>query len=329
MLETHQDLAEPIFRVRRLSIAEILDEGFVLFRHCFPRLLLLQLIVYVPNVLLTSYGIVSAGELLIELVELKEDDVLPALGTFTIKIALYAVAAVAVQVLVGAIVMVATSKAVADSYVGQVWTTGSALRTALRLGPRAVGVGVFLFAIFLTALGVPVAVIAAGAAAALSAGTGGAGLLVLTLVAGAGLLFAAIVLVLLLVLRYGLALVVLGVENLSALQAIRRSVALMKGRYLRGLGLFGILIAVNLLIASIITAFVPFPNFEGVDPDELRRMLPQLIRGQVLSTVLSQVSGVFVHIYTSICWVLFYFTARCEAEAFDLEHLARPLGGKK
>lgn len=311
-------MARPTFQVRSLTIAEILDEGFRLFRYGFGRLLLFQLIVYVPTTALLAYGIISAGDVLLSMVGTSS---LPDLGPLMARLVLFGVALVTLQVVAGALVMVATSRAVADTYLGRAWTTGTILRTALERSPAAVAVGAFLTLIFALSITIPLGL---GGVLALSVGSSGGGVLLVVLAVVFGLALAGVSVLgaLLLLLRYGLGLIAVAVEHTGFTAALSRSVELMRGRYARGLALFLILVAINLLLTSVLTAFLPMPSFEGVDPDELRRLLPQLIRGQVLSTILSQVAGLFVQIYTSICWTLFYFTARCEAEAFDLSHLA-------
>ena len=61
--------------------------------------------------------------------------------------------------------------------------------------------------------------------------------------------------------------------------------------------------------------------------DEIRRLLPQLIRAQILSAILGQAIGVLTHTYSLICWTLFYFSTRCEKEGFDLAYLASRVAG--
>jgi hypothetical protein len=307
------------FHVRSLSTAEILDEGFRMFRHGFGRFLVFQLIVYVPTTLLLAYGILASGDVLTEMVNKSSA---PEVAPLIPKLLLFLSALLGLQVVAGAVVMVATSRAVADSYLGRAWSTLSILREALRLAPASIGVGAVLTAIFLIAVFVPMT-IGIGVAVAVVATSGSDMLLVaLSVLFGIALGMLAVCAAFLLVLRYGLALVALAVEHVSVRAALARSVELMRGRYLRALVLFLILVAVNLLITAVLSMWLPTPKFEGMDPDELRRLVPQIIRGQLLSTVLSQVAGIFVQVYTLICWTLFYFTARCEAEAFDLSHLA-------
>jgi hypothetical protein len=309
----------PTFHVRSLSIAEILDEGFRLFRHGFARFLLFQLILYVPTTALLAWGIWSGGGILSEMVE---NSSAPDFGALLFQLVLFFLGIMCLQVIAGAVVMVATSRAVADSYLGRAWTTRTILAAAIRSAPAAIGVGAILSLLLVVALLGPAGIVVAIAVAVFASASGGVLIIVMAVLFGLALGVLALLAAFLLVLRYGLALVVLAVEHVGVSAAMERSVELMRGRYLRALALFLILVAVNLLITSVLSAFVPTPSFEGVDPDELRRMLPLFIRGQMLSTMLGQVAGIFVQIYTSICWTLFYFTARCEAEAFDLSHLA-------
>jgi hypothetical protein len=309
----------PTFHVRSLSLAEILDEGFRLFRHGFSRFLLFQLLLYVPTSAMLAWGIWSGGNILTEMVDASEA---PDFRVLAVKFFVFLGAIMVVQVIAGAIVMVATSRAVADSYLGRPWSTRSILSEAARSFPAAVMVGVILTMLFMVAVIGPLGLIVAIAFVVLAGANGGALILVLGILFGLALALLSLLAAFLLVLRYGLALVVLAVEHVGVRDAMGRSVELMRGRYVRGVALFLILVAVNLLITSVLSAFLPTPGFEGVDPDEFRRLLPLFIRGQMLSTLLGQVAGIFVQIYTSICWTLFYFSARCEAEAFDLSHLA-------
>lgn len=311
------------FLVRRLSIAEILDEGFRLFRRGFGRLVVFQLIVYVPTTALLAFGIAGTGDIV---TEMASERAAPELAPLALKLILFITLLIGLQAVVGAFVMVATSRAVADSYLGNPWTAKTVLSAGLRLAPRSTALGAFLTLVFFAGLLGPAAVAGAGGIAVLSAAGGGAAAIAVAALFALAVAAMSVGLSMLLILRYGLSLSVLALEGATVRESIARSVELMRGRYLRGLALFGILIAVNLLITSILSAFVPMPSFRGIDPDEFRRLLPQFIRGQVLSTILGQISSVFVQIYTSICWTLFYFTARCELEAFDLSYLADRFG---
>ena len=96
----------------------------------------------------------------------------------------------------------------------------------------------------------------------------------------------------------------------------------MAGRYWAALGLWVVVIVVGLLLGFVASAFVPSPSFEVLDPDRLRQILPELVRSQTVSTILGEATGMVTRTYGVVAWTLFYFSARCEREGFDLAHLA-------
>jgi len=309
------------FEIRRLSLGEILDEGFKVFRHGFWRFLFFQLLLYVPSILVFAFVFDAGGEALVEMIEIGR---VPEVAELLAAIALFAGAILLIQAIVGPISAVALTRGVSDTYLSRPWTVGSLLAGALRDAPRAIAVGSLLIALVLAGILVPVGLVAAGvitlagdalvasdlgaiAAAVLAAGVAGT----VALAAGVWILV-----------RYSVALIALAVEGTSVSGAFRRSVELVAGRFGPALGLFLIQIAFNLLAGLMLSAFVPSPSFEGIDPEELKTMIPGLVRSQIVSSVLSQAAGMVVGTYTVICWTLFYFTMRCEKEGFDLAHLA-------
>lgn len=310
--------------VRRLRLGELLDEAFQLLKATFSRLIVFQALIYAPSLALAAFAVHAAGRWLTGLLEGELEPQLPSLIIGTLG---FFFGFLALQVLLGAITQVALTKGAAQTYLGQGGATVASLFShAQRLFLRSLGLGLFLTLLLGFAFSVPTAALAA--AAALVVGSGAENLIIAVLLVLAGGVFGlgGLVFATLVYLRYALASAVLAFEDTSVAQALARSVALMKGRYGSALALLSILTAIGLMVGGVLSLVVPTPAFEGKDLGEIRALLPQLIRSQMMSQVLGQVAGALSGLYTSVCWTLFYFSARCDAEGFDLAHQAAKLG---
>jgi hypothetical protein len=312
------------FVVRRLRLGELLDEAFQLLKATFSRLIVFQALVYAPSLALAALAVHAAGRWLTGLLEGELEPQLPSLVIGTVG---FFFGFLALQVLLGAITQVALTKGAAQSYLDEGAATVSGLLThARRLFLRSFGLGLFLTLLLVLAFALPTATVVAAAALVIGGGSENLiGAVLLVLAGGVfglgGVAFATFV-----YLRYALAGAVLAIEDTTVALALARSVVLMKGRYGSALALLSILTAIGLMVGGILSIAVPTPAFEGKDLGEIRALLPQLIRSQMISQVFGQVAGALSGLYTSVCWTLFYFSARCEAEGFDLAHQAAKLG---
>ena len=312
------------FEVRSLTLGELLDESFVLFRRAWVRLIAFQLVAFVPTAIAEILVITALGDLFADLIRVRGQDFVA--GPILMAAA-GAVAVIAVQILVAPLVGVALTRAVADTYLSRAWTVLGLLRVAAQYALRAIGVGIVLLVLLLLVAAVPT-VLTSWVALSLWSGAGldSAGRVLLVVVGAllAGLPVVAVGVYI--TLRYMLSFATLVVEDASVITAFRRSAELMKGRYWAGFGLWGILMLVSILLGFAASMFVPSPSFETFDPDQVRQILPQLVDAQIVTTLLSEAMGMFTRTYGTIAWTLFYFSARCEREGFDLMVLARRFG---
>lgn len=310
--------------VRRLRLGELLDEAFQLLKVTFSRLIVFQAIVYAPSLALSAFAVHAAGRWLTGLLE---GELEPQLASLVVGTLGFFFGFLALQVLLGAITQVALTKGAAQTYLGEAGATvPSLLAHARQLFGRSFALGLFVTLLLVLAFALPTASLVAAAVLVVAAGSENMLRALLLVLAGGvfglgGLVFATFV-----YLRYALAGAVLAIEDTTVAQALARSVALMKGRYGSALALLAILTAIGLMVGGVLSLAVPTPAFEGKDLGEIRALLPQLIRSQMVSQVLGQVAGALSGLYTSVCWTLFYFSTRCEAEGFDLSHQAAKLG---
>jgi hypothetical protein len=320
-------MSDRSFEIRRLSMSEILDEGFRLFRHGFLRFLVFQLILYVPSLVLVALMLRSVGDLAMLALEGK----LPSVTEMIALGGAYVGAFAVLQTVIASISTIALTRGVSDTYLSRPWTVSSILRATVKLAPQGILAGLLLGLMIFGAAAIPMVVFGGGmfALVGVSAFKGDLpSILALVTVGGFGGLLG-LAAAGYIVVRYCVAYAALSIENLSATRAFGRSARLVSGRSWRALGLLVILVMLGAALGGVLSAFVPSPSFEGKDLDELRQLVPQLIRSQILSSILTQAVGVLTNTYALICWTLFYFTSRCESEGFDLTVLAERISGQR
>lgn len=289
-----------------LNLGELLDRMFSLYRKNF---LLFFGIMLLPSLLAMASGILMAV--------LRTPMVAPKAGNPAANLAVIggALGGVVVFILaywiVYAVALGASTFAVADVYLGR---SGSIAASYRRIRGRIwrllwlmflVGLRVFGVFILLT-LGIAIAM------PALAAGRGAAfGVLaVLTTLLG---FLAGLVVAVWFVLRYSICIPSLVLEDLPAGQAIRRSVQLMKGNYLR---------CFVLLLLTVIIAYVSLAIFQG--PFYIAMILA-MRHGQVAIWLLSlsSIAGALGQALSAplimIGLVLLYYDIRVRKEAFDLQ----------
>ncbi len=306
-------------KVRQLKISEVLDEGFKIFRHALGRFVLFQLILYLPSTFALAWLLNALGDVLIAMFEGGKQPDLQALAVQGGGVVLLLCC---MQVFLGSLTMLAMSRGVEETYLGRTWSAKTILKETLRLAPRGVIVAAILLCLFLACVLVP-ALFAGGLVFVLisSVGKGIGAVVIMLLFMGAAALLM-LWMAIFVVLRYGLALNVVAIEGGSVLNAFSRSVELMRGQYVRGMALMMLMVAISLIFSGPLGALVPMPDFTTLDAEKLLAMVPQIIRAQILSTILGQFISMFFQAFSSICWTLFYFSARCEKEGFDLDFLA-------
>jgi hypothetical protein len=318
-------VSAPSFDIRALDLGEILDEAFVLLRLAVGRLLVFQLLIFVPTAAV-EVGVISAlGRAAIALVSDRAD--VATVGPLAV-VSIGALAVIGIQLVVAPLAGVALCRGVADTYLGHRWGVGDLVRVALRYAGRAVVVALAVSLLLAVVVFGPLSLAGLIGFALVDGGavSGPAELALLAVVLGLLGLLPAIGGGVWVSLRYGLAPVALVVEELGPRAALARSAALMRGRMWSGFGLFLVLTLIAVLLGALASALAPTPPIESLDPDQVRQLLPAFVDSQILSTVLSEAAGMITRTYGSIAWTLFYFSARCRTEGFDLLRLAERFG---
>lgn len=297
----------PAVVLQPLNLGELLDRMFSLYRKNF---LLFFGIMLLPSVLAMAAGVSTAffrspliaprpgSPVMIKTVAFT------ALGGFALVMIAYWI--------VYSVALGASTFAVGDVYLGRAATiaacyrrirgrVGRLLWLVFLVGLRILGIIVVLSMGFGLVM-IPLLIMGRGVAAGVIAG-----------MATVMLVFAAMVLMIWLMLRYSIAIPSLVLEDVPASQAIRRSVQLMKGNYLR---------CFLLLLLTMIIAYVSLIVFQG--PFYVA-ILMTARHGQpaVWLLSLSSISGAIGQALSAplimIGLVLLYYDIRVRKEAFDLQ----------
>ena len=306
------------YQIRVLTLGELLDEAYILFRRNWMRLVGFQLIVFVPTALLEVFIIDTFGKSV--MTYLNASDAPDPWGMNPILFILGGVAAVLlIQIIVAPVVGCVLTQAVADTYLSRAWGLKDLWRTFVKYAWPAVIMGGLMALIwFLSAVG-PIIIAASLGAWAIQTGmvSGLTTLLmagVLALVFGIPAVFAGVYVNL----RFMLAFNAMVLEDKPVLESFQRAAQLMKGRYWQGFSLWFVMFLIAILLGFMSTVFVPSPSFEMLESERIKEIFPQLVDSQILSTVLGEFMGMFSRTFIVIGWTLFYFSIRCRTEGFDL-----------
>lgn len=297
----------PAVVLQPLNLGELLDRMFSLYRKNF---LLFFGIMLLPSVLAMVVGVITAL--------FRSPLIAPKTGSPAMikTVAVTAIGGFALVMIaywiVYSVALGASTFAVGDVYLGRSATIGASYRRIrgrvrrllwliVLVGLRIVGVFVVLSMGF-GLLMVPLATLGRGVAAGVLAGLG-------TVM----LVFAAIAVMFWLMLRYSISIPSLVLEDVPPRQAIRRSVQLMKGNYLR---------CFLLLLLTSIIAYVSLIVFQGPFYVAIL-MTAQHGQPAVWLLSLSSVSGALGQALSAplimIGLVLLYYDIRVRKEAFDLQ----------
>ena len=310
------------YQIRVLTLGELLDESYLLFRRNWLRLVSFQLIVFIPTALLEVFVIKRFGAMVMAYLESTNEG--DPWGLNPILFVLGGVATVLlIQIVVAPIVGSVLTKAVADTYLSREWKLADLWDTFVKYASAAVLMGVIMALLWCLVTVGPMLMAAglfywgftagfvSGLSTLLYAG-------VLALVFGVPAVFAGVYINL----RYMLAFNAMVLEEKSVLESFGRAAQLMKGRYWQGFSLWFVMFLIAVLLGFMATAFVPSPSFELLESERIREILPQLIDSQIMSTILGEFMGMFSRTFIVIGWTLFYFSIRCKSEGFDILVLA-------
>ena len=298
------------FELRPLSLGELLDRAFLLYRRNFG---LFVGIMVIPTVLMLP----------LQIMFLRGQDApfpwrQPSPQSHVVA---YSYAYLLVYWFLYAVVQAATTYAVSDAYLGRPATVREAygkvrghywrvMGVTLGVGLRASGwVLLFVF---------PALIVVIILSAAMSKGGAPPGGAFLALVPLAIVLAGSGVAVWICV-RYAVSIPAVLLENIKGRAAIRRSVELSRGR--RGQGFIAILLALVVTYAMVLLFQGPFYALFA-----LLKLKGPLPIGLVLGmTTSSAIGGVIAGPLLMIILVLFYYDLRIRKEAFDLQQMMASL----
>jgi Membrane domain of glycerophosphoryl diester phosphodiesterase len=306
--------------LRPLTLGELLDRSFSLYRSHFRTFVA---IMAVPAVLGAGFA------LLLELAQ--GDRSLGPPGARPTPDAIFRMAWPVIALWVGilfylavhVVAVGATTAAVSELYMGREATArGGYDRVRSRIGR-------LLLVLVLTSLRlgavVLVPLILAGVVVALAVGRSGPLATIVAIILGLLLILGAVMLVVFLTLRYCLAVPAVVIESVTARQAIRRSIALMRGNLGRGF----VLVLFAFVIAQITTLIFQGPFMAGAyvaGPDAAAALWLRLM-GACAGALGNAISAPLM----SVALALLYYDARVRHEGLDLQimmdTLDAPSGG--
>ena len=300
-------------RFRAQAVGELLDSAFTLYRRNLRLILAITAAVQLPLAVFgyVAYqltGVSRASSRLQQLAgssgPLTSQQVSDAFSSVLPYVVVAGVIALVQGLVVQPIATAAMTRAVADIYLDEPTTMGSAYRAVGQRIGAVVGVSLLLFGAGVAFLAVTGALVVG---VVLALGRGGEVLWLL-------IIPAAIFLGIVAYTRWLFAAPIVILERTGPVDALRRSWGLVRGSTPR---IFGIMLLVG-IITSILTAIVGslLTLLTQVGDENLRLVLNQL--ASLIVTVLIQpISFIVV--------VLLYYDVRIRREAFDIEMLASTL----
>jgi hypothetical protein len=299
-------------QLRPLGIGDIVDRVFSVYRQRPILFIALAAVPYLALFLVIGGIALSLGSLLAPLgpyIDALSDSltvttgtppnvpITPAIGTAIVTLIVLGVIGGLISVLFLSVQIGSLVDAAAARYLGRETTVGASFRAGLRVAPKIIATGLMLF-LSLTVGWLVLFVLLALANNALLATVGILGGLVATVFVFASWLVAP---------------VVVSLEPIGPLHAVRRSWWLSKGHRWRILGL-QLLLTVLQLVLSTLISFIFVAAF--ISDDVLRLVLQNIVN--VIATVL----------WAPIEWGTFtilYFDLRVRKEALDLQLAAEAL----
>jgi hypothetical protein len=301
--------------LRPLSLGELLDRAFTLYRRHFW---LFVGVMAVPAVFALALGLISTWFQHSALVASASPGAAQTIETAVMMAGLFAAMMVALvaYLVVYMIAVGATSFGVSELYVGRSVTIGSVYR---RMRGRVGRLLLLMLLIMIRVGGIGVASVAIVTVSAVIA-AGGAPVLAAVLMAAA--MIAGTCLFVFLMLRYGVAVPALVLEDLTASNAIRRSIQLTKGNRWRVL-LMGIC-AVIVSYAGIALFQLPFSFAAAYAGPETSRGFLLNMAGVVFGTIGNTFTGPILIVGLA----LLYYDTRIRHEALDLDLMIDALDRK-
>ena len=301
------------FELRPLSLGELLDRAFLLYRRNFPLfagIMVIPSCVFIP---MQFFALQRQGVPF----PWNKPSAQPQTPGYTFGVLF-------VYWIIYAVAQAATTYAVADAYLGRLSTIREAygkirgrfwrlIGITLNVGFRVFGLMFLLLVLAGVAGGILAAAMTRGRA--LPGAIPGA----LTVVIVMGFVLGGFAVVVWLSMRYAVSLPAVLLEDVSGSAAIRRSVQLSRGR--RGQIFVAVLLGIVVMYSVALVFQGPF--YAGIAVMGLKGQLPNwLILGMSVS---SAIGGAIAGPLLMIILVLCYYDLRIRKEGFDLQHMMTSL----
>lgn len=296
----------PAVEPPKTRLGVLLEDGARFVRRGPGPLLGAQLLAHVPlGALSLAVTLWAAGEA-VEVLQ-REAPRAPALllagllGVLLLQLVL--------RLLLWSYAQVVAGRAAREVGAGGALALGPLVRGTLSRLPRALLAGLPVTA----AAAVPLALGAALVVAVIALVTVDPLRAMVVLLAGGVLILLSLLAATYVLLRYGLAVAAVAVEDLPPGAALRRSAALMQGQSGRAMALLTVLSVIALAAGGITSLFTPSPELTRLDLAEAIRIMPALFRGEIATQVISGLLAAVVDGYAALCWTRFFFAVRDEA----------------
>jgi len=300
-------------RFRSMSVGEWLDATFAMYRRNFALIASISAVVQIPYALLTLvlFEISGIGAFVRSPLASLNGQPLTSAQAHALLNSLSGALAVSVGLLIVSLLIVlplgeaATTRAVSDRYLDNKSSLRSAYGAAWKRLPSLIALILILIAGYIGFIAALVAVIVL--IAAVGGGALGVVLAFVTIVA-------LVSLAVMVVVRTVIAVPAIVLERTSGWGGLKRSWALVSGRFWPTFGRYLLLFLISGIISGVVSTVLELPA-SSLDPNNTF----------VYDQVASAVAAVFVGPITYVGVTLLYYDARIRKEGFDIEMLARSL----
>lgn len=302
-------------RFRSMSVGELLDAVFSLYRRNFVLIAAISAIVQVPFSLLqyvvfevfgysALQGRLQGAQQALQNPDASTQQLQNLAGVAGDVLAIAAIIGLVGIFIVQPLATAATARAVSDRYLDRVATIGSSYRAAFNR------LGALVWQSLILTVGFLAAIVVFAVIVALLAAVGGTSTIGIDVLLGLALAVVAV----LIYVRTALAPPAIVLEHLSGWRGLQRSWALVRGLFWRMFGILLLVAIIRVIIGGIVAALIGLTG-STLDPNG------QLIVSDVAGTI----SNVFVSPIAYIAVTLLYYDTRIRKEAFDIEMLAQTL----
>ena len=302
-------------RFRSMSVGELLDAVFSLYRRNFMLIAAISAIVQVPYSLLQYVVFEVAGysalqsrlqtaQQALQNQAATSEQLRNLLGIAGNLLAIAGLLALVAVFIVQPLATAATARAVSDRYLDRPTSIGASYRAALRRLVPLIVQSLILTGLFLLIFGVAALLVT------LLGVAGGQSTIPIDVL----VILAVLVVAVLVYVRTSLAAPAIVLEQLSGWRGLKRSWALVRGLFWRIFGILLLVLIIRVIIGGIVAALLGLAG-SALDAN-----------GQLIVTdVAGTIANVFVSPIAYIAVTLLYYDTRIRKEGFDIEMLAQTL----